>query len=98
MANNIQNDRDNYITISDYKELMDFLIGQFDKIHETMAIKADRADLDSSVDRVLTRIAMLGDKIGDMRADQIGMQRQLDKHGKWHFQTADKIGIKLIPK
>ncbi len=98
MANNIQNNRDNYITISDYKELMDFLIGQFDKMHETLATKADKADLDSSVERVLNKITMLGDKIDDYRADQIGMQRQLNKHEKWHFQTADKIGIKLIPK
>lgn len=100
MANNIQNNRDKNITVSDYKELMDFLIGQFDKVHETMATKADlttKADK-VDIDRVLARFAMLNNKIDDYRADQIGMQRQLGKHEKWHFQTAAKIGLNLNPK
>ncbi len=69
MANNIQNNRDKNITVSDYKELMDFLIGQFDKVHETMATKADlttKADK-VDIDRVLARFAMLNNKIDDRK-------------------------------
>lgn len=71
----------------DYRELVDFLVGQFDKIHQTLATKADKADLDkkadkSDIDRILTRIAMINTKIDDYRAEQIATQRQVDKHEK----------------
>ncbi|MFZ3074338.1 MAG: hypothetical protein WA093_04415 [Minisyncoccales bacterium] len=69
----------------DYRELVDFLVGQFDKsnerfdrIEKILEAKADRAD----IDRVLTRIAMINTKIDDYRAEQIATQRQVDKHEK----------------
>lgn len=78
----------------DYRELVEFFGEQFDKmhqefdkIHQTLAVKADKADLDkkadkSDIDRVLTRVAMTNNKIDDYRAEQIATQRQVDKHEK----------------
>ncbi len=85
----------------DYRELVEFFGGQFDKIHqefdkmnakidmiiETKADKADTAAKDD-IDRVLARIAMTNTKIDDYRAEQIATQRQVGKHEKWHFAVA----------
>jgi hypothetical protein len=62
-----------------------------EKLEAKLKGKADKAD----IDRVLARIALLGDKIDDIRSDQSKTQRQVDKHEKWHHQTAEKIGIVL---
>ncbi len=64
----------------DYRELVDFLVGEFDKIHQTLATKADKADMErmlatkadkADIDRILTRIAMTNTKIDDYRAEQL---------------------------
>jgi len=41
-----------------------------------LELKADKAD----IDRVLTRISMIGGKVDDYRADQETTQRQVDRH------------------
>ena len=111
----MQNNQNNDNTVSDYKELVDFLAGQFDKVNERfekieriLETKADKSDIDkicqtletkadkADIDHVLTRVNLLGSKLDDYRAEQIGMRRQLDKHEKWHSQTAAKVGIKLL--
>ena len=78
-----------------YRELVEFLAGEFDKIHQT---KADKVDMEENFNLVLNRVAMINTKIDNYRAEQIGMQKQLDKHEKWHFAVADKIGVKLLSK
>ena len=101
----MQDNQNNNNIVSDYKELVDFLTGQFGKVNERLEgierileTKADKSDVANKgdIDRVLTRINLQGNKLDDYRAEQIGMQRQLDKHEKWHSQTATKIGIKLL--
>ena len=79
----------------DYRELVDFLVGQFDKMNAKIDTKADKADMEEKFNLVLARVAMINTKIDDYRAEQIAVQRQLDKHEKWHFAVADKIGVKL---
>jgi len=105
----MQNNHNNDNTVSDYQDLADLMIGQFEKVYEKfdeidkkLDRKADKSDLlskadKSDIDRVLTRISQSGDKIDDNRAEQIGMKRQLDKHEKWFLQVAAKVGIKLQP-
>ena len=94
----------------EYKELIDFLSVKFDKIDqhfeqvddhfgqiETQLEKIEKGKADKSdIDKVLTRIAIVGNKTDDNRAEQIGMQKQIDKHEKWHFRTAAKIGLDLL--
>ncbi len=80
--------------VADYKGLADLMMNQFEKFYEKLDQKADKSDIDA----VLTRITQLSDKVDDYRADQIGLKRQVDKHEKWHRQTATKIGLKLIPE
>lgn len=62
--------------------------------------KADKSDLDqkadkSDIERVLTRIGMLGNKIDDYRAEQLETRPKVERHEKWHFQIAEKVGVKL---
>jgi predicted nucleic acid-binding Zn-ribbon protein len=92
-------------TSVDYKELVDFLSVKFEKIDQRfdeidnkLNGKADNSKVDavnSKVDAVLDRVIRMSDKLDDCRAEQIGMKHQLDKHEKWHFQTAAKVGIDL---
>jgi predicted lipoprotein len=93
--------------VADYKGLADLMMIQFEKIYEKLDQKADKSDMEkilatkadkSDIDRVLTRIALLGNKIDDYRAEEIGLKRQVEKHEKWHLQTATKIGLKLRPE
>jgi predicted lipoprotein len=91
--------------IADFKSLADLMASQFEKVYEKLDQKADKADMEkmlatkadkSDIDAVLTRVAQLGSKIDDYRAEEIGLKRQVKKHEKWHFQTAAKVGIKLL--
>jgi vacuolar-type H+-ATPase subunit I/STV1 len=90
----------------DYKELVDFLAVKFDEVNDKLDQKADkselaavRADVDavsSKVNTVLDRVIRMSDKLDDYHAEQIGLKHQVDKHEKWHFKTAAKVGIKLL--
>jgi uncharacterized protein YicC (UPF0701 family) len=96
--------------VSDYQGLADLMADQFEKVFEKLDQKADKSDTDkiyqilatkadkSDTDAVLTRVARLGNKIDDYRAEEIGLKRQVEKHEKWHLATAAKIGIKLRPE
>jgi len=72
---------------------------KFDEINEKLDQKADKSELiaiSSKVDRVLDRVVRMSDKVDDYRADQIGMRRDIDRHEKWHFKVADKVGVDLL--
>ncbi len=83
--------------IADFKTLVEFLAGEFDKIHQTKADKADTATKED-INLVLNRVATINTKIDDYRAEQIGLKRQVDKHEKWHFAVAKKVGVSLLPE
>lgn len=102
-----QNNQNNNGAI-DYRELVEFFGGQFDKMHQEFGkmnakidmiieTKADKADTATKEDisLVLNRVAMINTKIDDYRADQLGIKRQVDKHEKWHFAVAKKTGVTL---
>ena len=105
----MQNNQNNDNAVTDYQGLADLMMGQFEKVYDKLAEvnqkldqKADKSDLalkadKSDIDAVLNRVNLLGNKIDDYRADQISLERQVEKHEKWHFKTAAKIGIKLLP-
>lgn len=60
-------------------------------IEQKLSRKADKSD----VERILTRVSMVGANVDDYRSDQFDMRRKVERHEKWHHQTADKIGIEL---
>jgi len=90
---------------SEYKELVDFLVvkfenidKQFDEVNKKLDQKADKSELiviNSKIESVLDRVVRLLDKVDDYHAEQIGLKRQVDKHEKWHFKVADKVGVDL---
>jgi len=74
---------------SEYKELVDFLGVKFENIDR----KFD--EVNTRIDTLANRVARMDDKIDDYHAEQIGLKRQVDKHEKWHFKVADKVGVDL---
>ena len=81
---------------NDYKELVDFLVVKFDEVNDKLDRKADKDEVKTMIDGVNDRITRISDKLDDYHAEQIGLQRQVNKHEKWHFQTAAKVGIDLL--
>jgi len=89
----------NQIKNSEYKELVDFLGVKFENIDrkfENIDRKFD--EVNARIDTLATRMARMDDKIDDYRAEQIGMRRDIDRHEKWHFKVADKVGVDLLGK
>lgn len=80
--------------VNDYKDLVELFSAKFDAFNKKLDQKADRSDIDA----VLTRVTQLSNKVDDYHAEQIGLKRQVEKHEKWHNQTAAKIGLKLQPE
>ncbi|MFA6376181.1 MAG: hypothetical protein WCX69_02140 [Candidatus Paceibacterota bacterium] len=92
---------------SEYKELVDFLGVKFENLDQKFEnIDRKFENIDRKFDEVNAKIdavkadvrevsARLGSKIDDYHADQIGMRRDIDRHEKWHFKVADKVGVDL---
>ena len=88
---------------SEYKELVDFLGVKFENIDrkfENIDRKFDEVNakidaVKADVRAVTDRVVRLSDKVDDYHAEQIGLKRQVDKHEKWHFKVADKVGVDL---
>ena len=74
-------------------ENIDKKFDNIDKKFENIDKRFD--EVNSKIDAVSDHVARLNDKVDDYHAEQIGMQRQLDKHEKWHFKIADKVGVDL---
>ncbi|MFA6376178.1 MAG: hypothetical protein WCX69_02125 [Candidatus Paceibacterota bacterium] len=85
-----ENQNTGEIKNSEYKELVDFLVVKFENIDR----KFD--DVNARIDTLANRVARMDDKIDDYRAEQIGMRRDIDRHEKWHFKVADKVGVDLL--
>ena len=92
------------IKAGEYKELVDFLSVKFDEINYKLNQKPDHNEVDVmikaalkiEINKVTERITRLSDKIDDNHAEQMGVQKQLNKHEKWHFKTAAKVGLDLL--
>jgi len=84
---------------SEYKELVDFLAVKFDEVNKKLDQKADKSEVEEMIAEVKADLravsARLGSKIDDYHAEQIGMRRDVDRHEKWHFKVADKVGVDL---
>ncbi len=95
----------------DYSDLVQFISDKFDeadrkldekleaklnekleaKLNEKLVGMATKTD----INRVLTRIGDLSNKVDDYRAEQLGIKKQVEKHDKWHHLTAEKVGLEL---
>jgi stress response protein SCP2 len=58
--------------------------------------KADKKDIDNLRDEMITHIDGLAKKIDDYQTEQAMITNQLNRHEKWHFRTAAKVGIDLL--
>jgi hypothetical protein len=100
-------------TSPEYGELIQFLGKKFDGLDKKFAQvnarldqKVDKIDLEellkskadkSDIDRVMNVLDELMGKFDDQRTEQVMMRHDLDRHERWHKQTAEKIGLKLEP-
>jgi len=62
-------------------------------LEELLKSKADKSD----IDKVMNVLDELMGKFDDQRTEQIMIRHDLDRHERWHKQTAEKIGLKLEP-
>ena len=58
--------------------------------------KADKQDIYDLRDEMITHINGLAKKIDDYRTEQAMIMSQLNRHEKWHFRVAAKVGIDLL--
>ncbi len=79
----------------DYKELIDFIMGQFTKVHikldhlsENKADKSDVRELISSVD-------VYAHKADTYFMEMAALGSKLDRHERWISIIAEKLGLKL---
>ena len=63
----------------------------FDEIERRLDQKADKAGLD----RIYVTLDAILKNQEIERDERAAIMHQLDRHERWHHQTADKIGLKL---
>lgn len=61
---------------------------RFDRLEET---KTDKTDFNRLYDR-LDGLIM---RIDEDREERLAMTSQLNRHERWHHQTADRLGLEL---
>jgi len=76
-------------------EIIDQKFEKMDRRFENIEAKLDQKADKSDTNAILDRVVRLSETLDDYRAEQIGMQRQLARHEKWHFKVASKVGVDL---
>jgi hypothetical protein len=61
---------------------------RIDKLEAELAVKADG-------ERVYRALDGIAKRLDTDDAERAAMNNQLDRHDRWHHQTADKLGLKL---
>jgi hypothetical protein len=79
------------VSQDEFTKLFRYMTERFDKIDQTLARKADAADLDRAptlLDKILKQQEVDED-------ERLVMGHQLDRLDRWVHELADKIGYKL---
>ena len=76
------------------KELLKFASGMnlnFDSLKKQIDGKADKSD----VDRLLKAFDAVAKQQEVEEHERLAINHQIDRHERWHHQTADHLGLKL---
>jgi len=72
-------------------ERLDKIEGEIHGIKENLVDKADKID----VDNLLTAIDGYAKKADTYFQEMVALAHKVDRHEKWLFQLAEKLGVKL---
>lgn len=75
----------------EFTRLFAYMTERFDKIDAALELKADKADVDVLYNRLDDVMA----ELDDIKTDQVAQRVQLDRHERWHQETADHVGLVL---
>jgi len=84
-------------------ELYQYLDRRFDSIDERFAAMDERFDamderfdvVEERLEGIETTVNAIHQRLEHAEADQAAMKSQLDRHDRWHHQTAGKLGVRL---
>ena len=54
-----------------------------------------RVELNDKIDQANTALDSLAKASETDELERLAMNQQLDRHNRWHHQTADKLGLQL---
>jgi hypothetical protein len=77
----------------EFTKLFKHMTERFDKIDAALEKKSDKAD----VDGMNTRFDDVMAELDDIKTEQAAQHVQLDRHERWHHETAAQIGLTLNP-
>lgn len=73
----------------EFQRLFVYVAERFDKVDAALELKADKTDLDG----VYSRLDRVVAELDDIKTEQAAQRIQLDRHERWHHQTADQLGL-----
>ena len=78
-------------------DLVDQRIDDFEKrVDKRFDAVGDRFDVvEERLDGIETTVNAIYQRLGNVEAEHAAMNQQLDRHERWHHQTADKLGLQL---
>ena len=86
-----------------WAKLYQYLDRRFDAIDGRFAAMDERFDamdarfdlVEERLEGIETTVNAIYQRLEHVEADQAAMKSQLDRHDRWHHQTAGKLGLRL---
>lgn len=76
------------MTQDEFSKLFRYMTERFDKLDAELAKKADADEMYRRFDAVIAQL-------DDIKIEQAAQRVQLDRHERWHHETAEHVGLKL---
>ena len=74
----------------------DAIDGRFAAMDERFAAMDERFDLvEKRLEGIETTVNAIHQRLEHVEAEHTAMKSQLDRHDRWHHQTAGKLGVQL---
>jgi len=72
----------------EFSRLFKYMTERFDKLDAELAKKADADDMYRRFDDIVAGL-------DDITTEQAAQRVQLDRHDRWHYETAEHVGLTL---
>lgn len=76
------------MTQDEFSKLFRYMTERFDKLDAELAKKADADEMYRQFDDVIAQL-------DDIKIEQGAQRIQLDRHERWHHETAEHVGLRL---
>jgi len=91
------NDQDQWAKLYQYLDRrFDAIDGRFAAMDERFDAMDERFDVvEERLEGIESTVAAIYQRLEAVEAEHTTMKTQLDRHDRWHHQTADKLGLRL---